>query len=199
MSSHDPPTASGSAEAGFTLIEVIVVATLLAVVAAVLMTPMILTSKVQARQTNYAFAQQQARSAVESMVAQVRQASAINTPDSNTNMIDMNVYLGGTPLHVVYQCDVNQPGTNGQYRECIRVQAAIGATLPPLTAGTVVANNLTNGTAADPVFSLGPSGVAPYYMTATLKVPASGGVNGGQQHTIVLTDGALMRNMNIGN
>jgi prepilin-type N-terminal cleavage/methylation domain-containing protein len=186
-----------ASEAGFTLIEVIVVATLLSVVVGVLMAPLILSSKQQTKTMNYAFAQQEARTALESMVAQVRQANAVLTPDSNTNSIDMNVTLNGTTVQVYYECDIVQPGTS--YHECVRVQAAVGATLPSLSTGTVVARNLLNGTATDTVFSLGPSGPAPYYMTATLKVPASGGTNNGLTHSIVFSDGALMRNMNVGN
>ena len=184
-------------EGGFTLIEVIVVAALLAVVTGVLMSPLVIASKQQTKDSNYAFAQQQARTALEAMVAQVRQANAINTPDSNTNSIDMNVTLNGATYRVFYECDIVQPGAS--YHECVRLQAAVGASLPSISTGTVVARNLLNGTATDTVFSLGPSGPAPYYMTATLKVPASGGANSGLTHLIVFSDGALMRNMNIGN
>ena len=55
------------------------------------------------------------------------------------------------------------------------------------------------GTPVSGVFSFGPDPVAPYYMTATIQVPASGGMNGGLTHSIMFSDGALMRNMNVGN
>jgi len=113
----------------------------------------------------------------------------------------MNVTLGGSALHVVYECDIPQPGT--AYKECVRAQAAQGANVN-LATGQVVARNLLNGTSADPVFTLGPSADAPYYMTATLKIPASGGTSAqssgspGLQHQLVFTDGALMRILNVG-
>ena len=69
----------------------------------------------------------------------------------------------------------------------------------PSTSGTIAITHLENGSSSDPVFSFGPDPVAPYYMTATIKVPASDGANGGLTHAIVLSDGALMRNENIGN
>jgi hypothetical protein len=59
--------------------------------------------------------------------------------------------------------------------------------------------NLVNGTVPDPVFSFAPDPISPYYMTATIKVPASGGAANGLTHSIVLSDGALMRNQNVGN
>jgi prepilin-type N-terminal cleavage/methylation domain-containing protein len=197
LHAHTQSRPGSVAEAGFTLIEVIVVAALLSVVVAALTAPLAFSIRQTNTGIDYAYSQQQARTAIESMVAQVRQATAILTPDSNTNSIDMNVTLNGAALQVYYECDIAQPGTS--YHECVRVQAPIGSSLPSLSTGTVVASNLTNGTSTDQVFSLGPSGPAPYYMTATLKVPASGGTNDPLTHQVVLSDGALMRNMNIGN
>ena len=63
----------------------------------------------------------------------------------------------------------------------------------------VVARNLLNGTTSSPVFSFGPDPNAPYYMTATLVVPASDGKAYGLNHSIVLSDGTLMRNLNVSN
>jgi hypothetical protein len=80
----------------------------------------------------------------------------------------------------------------------VRLQAAAGAALPPLSAGVVVLTNVTNGTLADPVFTFTPNGVSPTYVTARIKVPASGGTNGGLTHSIVLSDGVLLRNQAVG-
>ncbi len=185
-------------EVGFTLVEILVVVALLVTVLGLLMAPLTMSMRQESTNANYAFAQQRARTAIEAIVAQVRQANAMFTTSATSNIIDMNVTLNGSTVQVYYECDVAQAGTS--YHECIRVQAAVGATITTLTGGSVVATNLTNGTAADPVFSLAPSGFAPYYMTATLKVPASGGYATSQlAHTISFTDGALMRNLNIGN
>jgi hypothetical protein len=109
----------------------------------------------------------------------------------------MNVSLNGTSLLVQYECDIPQPGTS--YRECVRVQAPVGGNLPSLSTGAVVVANLQNGTSTNPVFSWGPDPNAPYYMTATIQVPASGGNNIGLGHSLVFSDGALMRNLNVGN
>jgi hypothetical protein len=183
-------------QGGFTVMEMAVASAVLVLVVGALMAPMITSASVQSRDSNYAYAQQEARTGLDSMVAQIRQAWAIlgTTPNS----VEMNVNLAGVAEHVFYECDVPQPGSS-VYRECVRLQAAAGSALPPVSAGMVVIRNLTNGTTTDPVFSFAPDPVAPYYMTATVKVPASDGVNGGLTHSITFSDGALMRNQNVGN
>jgi hypothetical protein len=173
----------------------LVVISMLVIVVGALMVPMVVGQRTQARDANYAFAQQEGRTGLDAVISQVRQAWAILS--TGPNSVEMNVNVNGTPQHVYYECDIPQPGT--AFRECIRSQAPAGSALPPLTSGTVVMRNLTNGTDADPVFSFGPDPVAPYYMTATIKVPASDGAYGGLTHSIVLSSGALMRNQNVGN
>ncbi len=81
----------------------------------------------------------------------------------------------------------------------MRAQSAAGSALPALSSAGVAITDLTNGTVSSPVFSFGPDPVAPYYMTATISVPASDGAAGGLAHSIVFSDGALMRNQNVGN
>jgi prepilin-type N-terminal cleavage/methylation domain-containing protein len=183
-------------EAGFTLIEVLIVVLLLSLVAGAVMAPLVLSQRIQNRDSNYAYGQQEARTGLDGMVSQVRQAWAILS--TTPNAVEMNVNLNGVGEHVFYECDVPQPGST-VYHECVRLQAPAGSALPALSTGTVVLRNLLNGTTADPVFSFGPDPVAPYYMTATVKVPASDGANGGFTHSIVFSDGALMRNQNVGN
>jgi Tfp pilus assembly protein PilW len=182
-------------QAGFTLIEVLIVCLLTAVVVGAVATPMVVSAKNQKRSANYSYAQEQARAGLDMMVSQVRQATSILA--STPNSIEMNVSLRGVALTVLYECDIPQTGTS--YRECIRVQAAQGANLPSLTSGEVVIRNLINGTTASPVFTLYPTSVSPYYMTATLSVPASGGAAGGLTTSVVFSDGALMRNLNVDN
>jgi prepilin-type N-terminal cleavage/methylation domain-containing protein len=183
-------------EEGFTLIEVLIVSSLLAVVLGALMYPIALGERTQKRDANYAYAQQRARTGLDSMVSQIRQATSILS--SGPNYVELNVTLSGTALLVDYQCDVPQSGT--QYHECVRVQTAAGSQLPSVSSSSpVVIKNVVNGTT--PVFSWGPDPSAPYYMTATIGVPASGGSTGlgGLYHTIWFSSGALMRNLNVAN
>jgi hypothetical protein len=160
-----------------------------------IMAPLVGAQRGQTRDANYAAAQQEARTGLDGLVSQVRQAWVVLS--TSPNSVEMNVNLNGTAVHVYYECDIPQPASS--YRECVRVQSPAGSPLPSLTTGSVVIRNLMNGTTGDPVFSFGPDPVSPYYMTATVKVPASGGSNGGLSHSIVLSDGALMRNQNVGN
>jgi prepilin-type N-terminal cleavage/methylation domain-containing protein len=184
-----------AAEAGFTLIEVLVGTALVALVAGAIMTPMVTSARVQNNDANYAYSQQQARTGLDAMVAQIRQAWSLTSPDPN--QVDMNVFINGSLQRVFYECDVPQPGST-IYHECVRLQVSAGNSLPALSTGTVAIKNLTNGTGADPVFTFAPDPVAPYYMTATVKVPASGATNSSLNHSIVFSDGALMRNQNVG-
>lgn len=188
---------------GYTLVELLVAMSLTVVVLAGIVTMLVLAARVQARDSRYAYAQDDARTGLDRMVNEIRQA--VSVVASGPNFVDMNVYLnsGGEPqeYQVYYECDIPQPGTS--YNECVRVQAAVGASLPSLSTGDPVITNLENGTATEPVFTWAPSPVAPYYMTATIDVPASDGGNTtlgmGFTHTVAISDGALMRNLNVQN
>lgn len=182
-------------EAGYALLELLVALTMLIVVLSTLMVPMMTTQRLESTTLNYAAAQQQARTGLDAMVSQVRQA--YNILDTSGNSVDFDVYIGSTAYRVFYECDIAQP--HSSYRECMRLQVAAGSSLPPVSSGTIAIRNLTNGTTANPVFSFAPDAQAPYYMTATVQVPASDGASGGLTHTVTFSSGALMRNENVGN
>jgi prepilin-type N-terminal cleavage/methylation domain-containing protein len=183
-------------EDGFTLVEVLVSISLLAVVLGILMVPIVDSQRIETRDENYAYSQQEARTGVESMVAQIRQATAILSQPSDYAVV-FNITISGQPLTVLYECDIAQP--NSPYHECVRAQTAQGGN-PNASSGTVVARNLLN---TIPVFKFGPDPNAPYYMTATLEVPSSDGASSNPtyalSHKIVLSDGTLMRNLNVAN
>jgi Tfp pilus assembly protein PilW len=175
------------------LVEALLVCLMMAVVLGAVFRPLITSERAQIRNANYSYAQEQARAGLDSMVSQIRQATAIlsDTPNS----LDMNVSLRGVLLQVYYECDIPQPGST-TYWECVRLQTSQGSTLPALSSASVVIRNLPkNGT----VFTFYPNSVAPYYMTATINVPASGGLANGLSSHIVFSDGALMRNLNVDN
>jgi type II secretory pathway pseudopilin PulG len=183
-----------AADAGFSLIEMLIVLSGLVVVISALVIPLEVSQRVQVRDTEYAFSQQNGRTGLDSMVRQIRQSYAVLS--TAPNAIEINVDLSGVDEHVLYECDVAQTGTS--YRECVRLQAAAGSALPALSAGTVVIQNLLNGTLADPVFTYSPNDIYPTYVTATAKVPASGGTNSSYAHSIVLSDGVLLRGLLVG-
>jgi type II secretory pathway pseudopilin PulG len=182
-------------EHGYTVFEVLVVVAVLSAAMSAVMLPMMVSQRTEARNINYDYAQQAERTGLDSMVIQIRQA--YNILATSGNSIDFDIYLNGVAYRVYYECDVPQP--NSSYRECMRLQVPAGSSLPALSTGKVVIQNVINGTSADPVFTFAPDPEAPYYMTATIRVPASGGTKSGFNHTISFSDGALMRNENVGN
>jgi hypothetical protein len=128
------------------------------------------------------------------MAAEIRQASAILS--TSPNSVEFNETRGGVAEHVLFDCDVVQPHTT--YQECVRLQGAVGGSLPALSQGKVVLSYLMNGTASNPVFTFAPDPIAPDYVTVTVNVPANGGHRLGLTKAIVISDGVLMRNLYVG-
>src|SRR5437763_8059798 len=89
-----PRCRMAAAQAGYTLIEVLVVAAIFVTVMGALVAPMVTSANVQKRDTNYAYAQQEARTGLDGMVSQIRQAWAILSTDPNA--VEMDVNLNGT-------------------------------------------------------------------------------------------------------
>jgi prepilin-type N-terminal cleavage/methylation domain-containing protein len=197
------PRARLARQRGYTLVELLVAMALTVVVLGGIVTSLVLAARIQKRDARYAYSQDDARVQLDRMVNEIRQA--VNIVSSGPNFVDMNVDLsvGGLPqeYQVYYECDIPQPGSS--YNECVRLQAAVGASLPSLSTATPVITNLQNGTTTNPVFTWAPSPIAPYYMTATIDVPAADGRNTslgmGLTHSIAISDGALMRNLNVQN
>jgi len=177
---------------GFTLVELLVVMSMFIVVLGATLNILLDSSRVQTRDSAWAYAIQNARTGLAEMTHEIRQASGVNSDDPN--FVDFNLTLAGTAEHVVYECNIAQPGTS--YRECVRFEAAVGASLP--STGRLAVQYLVNGTLADPVFSFTPNALNPTFVGVTIKVPASGGVltgGAGLNHTVVLSDGAYMRDV----
>jgi Tfp pilus assembly protein PilW len=179
------------------LIELLVASAIALVVLGGVFSMLILSQRQQSKEVNYALAQSSAQQQLDTMVSQIRQAW--NIVSSGPNSVDMDVNLAGSPVQVYYECDI--PSAQAGFNECVRLQTSVGAALPSLSSATTVVPLIANGTSTDPVFSWGPSAIAPYYMTATIKVPASEGAASSLSlnHTIVFSDGALMRNENVQN
>lgn len=182
-----------------TLIELLMAMAISTLVLGAVVSMLVVSQQIETRDGRYAYAQDRARVQLDAMVSEIRQATDILS--AGPNYVDMNVDIDNTPYQVYYECDIPETGT--PYNECIRLQLAVGAPLPSLAGAPVAVSDLENGTATNPVFSWGPSPIAPYYMTATIDVPAAAGgttADGlGLNHTIVISDGALMRNENVQN
>jgi type II secretory pathway pseudopilin PulG len=192
-------TRSLAGNGGYTLIELLMAMAMTVVVLGGIVSMLVLSQRAETRAANYAYAQDDARAGLDAMVSEIRQSW--NIVSAGPNYVDLDVNLQGQPYQVYYECDIPQPGS--AYNECIRLQFAVGAAIPSLQGAPVAIQNLQNGTSTNAVFSWGPSAIAPYYMTATIDVPAA--YDGttkdglGLNHTIVISDGALMRNENVQN
>jgi type II secretory pathway pseudopilin PulG len=183
-------------QAGLTLVELLVTTSILMVVIGALLATFESSQRIVPNDVEWSHALQEGNAGLLRMVREIRQAAAIigTTP----NAVDFRVTLGGQDQHVLYQCDVVQAGT--PYRECMRVQAAVGAALPLAASGQPVIARLLNGTVADPVFSYTPNAIAPTFISVTVKLPAAGERSSapGTAHAIVLADGAYLRNQDLG-
>jgi len=133
---------------------------------------------------------QAASSQEASMLHEIPQAYGILS--TTPNSIDFLAATGGVRQQVEYACDGAQPRT--AFRECARLHGAVGAALPAPSTGAPVITNLLDGTPTNPVFGFNPNGFNPTYVTLHLEVPASAGSVYGLSHSIVLNDGAFLRN-----
>ncbi len=177
-------------EHGFTLIEALVVSMLGLVVLGATLAPVVSSQRAEVRAAASQDQLQAATSQEASMLHEIRQAYGILS--TTPNSVDFLVATGGVRQQVEYACDVAQPAT--AYRECVRLHGAVGAVLPAASTGAPVITNLLNGTPTDPVFGFNPNGYNPTYVTLHLELPASGGSSYGLSHSIVLDDGAFLRN-----
>jgi Tfp pilus assembly protein PilV len=177
-------------ERGTTLVEVLVAATLGVIVLGATLEPLVTTQRAEQRATAWQDQLAQAEVQTARMMHEIRQAYSVVA--ASPNSIDFLISLAGASVQVSYRCDVAQPGT--AYRECVRLQAAVGAALPAVSSGAPVVTGLLDGSPADPVFGFSPNALDPTYVTSHLEFPAAGGSAYGLTHPIVIDDGAYLRN-----
>ena len=182
-------------QACFSLIEL-----LIELVALLAITPAILdalnnSSKVNARDTEWALSLQAGRVGLTRMANEVRQSYQLNA--ATPNSIDFNVTEGSASERVYYQCNVSQPSSS--YRECVRLQTTVGGSLPTINTAAPIITNVLNGTTADPVFTYSPDSIDPNYVQLRIELPAAGSLATGRglSHTIVFLDGAFLRNQTV--
>ncbi len=190
------PAPSRRGQAGFALIELMVVGLILVMVMGATVTLLEAGTRAEARSQEFAAAIADAQAGLARMVREIRQASSVTA--TTPNSIDFVVTLAGTPQRVFYECDVSHVGTT--YNECVRLSAAAGAALPALSTGAPLIPRIANGTAAHPVFAFSPDAIAPTYVDARVELPAAGGLTGGRglSHNVVLDAGAYLRNLDVG-
>jgi hypothetical protein len=182
--------AAASAQAGATLIELLVASATAIVVFLAILALVESSTQVEARETEWTLVLEEDRAGVARMVRDIRQATAVE--EAAGSAITFLATTAGKSWKIRYECAVSQAGTS--YKECVRLAVEQGGSLP--TSGPVVARYL-----ADPaeVFSYAPSASAPTMATVKLELPANGGLRSssghGYSHNVVLEDSALMRNL----
>jgi type II secretory pathway pseudopilin PulG len=201
-------------EGGFTLIEVMVTATMLVVVLGAVLSVFEATNRVAAKDSERSVAINEATVGLNRMTRDLRQTYQVVGPTAGTTSNYMDVLVRITPSgtttpqnrRVLYKCDAPSDKFTG-YRECVRYESSASTGSPGSPPGgataTVVADRLQNGTSGDPVFSnlRYPTGASrPTMGEVTFKMPASGerkATGGDYTHSITLGDGFYMRNLDV--
>lgn len=176
-----PPT-SLRGEAGFTLIEVLVTATLMLVVVGAVLTVMENTVRVSAQDRERALAIREAEAQLGRLVREARGAYRVHA--ATATRLDLDVHAQGVSRRVAFDCSGGR---------CTRQELNPDGTAkgPAATiVARVVAGSQVFATTADA------SGKVTY-VAVTLRVPASGERGVGYQHEIRLHDGIALRNAGI--
>lgn len=199
------------AQNGFTLIEVLLSASLSIVVLGAVLAALVMSQNTQSRESEWAATISEARTNLSTMTHELRQAYRIQIEATNHAKITFDTTIGTTEWAIEYNCKESQPST--EYKECVRraVQfkegkAPTAAELSSATAVPVV-RDVLNGTKADepeskedPIFQeFSPNEIAPDLVTIRLVVPASGTLKLASadvyKHHVVLYEGAYIRDM----
>jgi prepilin-type N-terminal cleavage/methylation domain-containing protein len=185
---------------GFTLSELLAASALTLVVASATLYLLETSSNDEKKTAAWATQVQLGQATLERMAHDVRSATVVVAADYNFIQVMANVPVNGTrtPQVIDYSCGP-QSGTN--YIQCVRRQASSSAGLSSATGQTIL-TNLENGTSsANPIFSCVPANcINPTYIGIKAVMPASGELAPGPGHnnTVVLDDGAYLRNPGVG-
>jgi type II secretory pathway pseudopilin PulG len=161
-------------EAGYALIELLVVASLLVIVLGAILTLGETSQRVAPKESERANVIREAQVGLHRMTRELRHAYEDVAVTPSTMAADV---LGRDG--VSYDCSQPHP-TNANYTRCLRYVNGVG--------GEVVIDRVLNG---DAVFTLTP----PDYVHATVEVNAGGDLKNGYDHPILLEDGFYMRNL----
>jgi prepilin-type N-terminal cleavage/methylation domain-containing protein len=175
------------AQSGFTLVETLVAAALLAVVLTAVLSLFELSAKQAAGDQERAHAIREAQVGLTGLVRQGRQAYKIHA--NTAQRLEFSVLLRGEDRRVVYDCAVEHP-TRPDTRRCVRFQVLGdgGQTSPEVVIDRVLNTD---------VFAYTPDSGSPTYVTVNIEAPAAGERDGGFAHKIVLNDGFAVRNAGV--
>jgi competence protein ComGC len=176
-------------DAGFTLVEVLVVAMTLSFVLIALLSLSDTTQKLAPKDQERAHVLRESQVGLHRMTRELRQAYDMTT--WNDYVMDVNVKVNGADKRVVYKCDQAHPTDSGFYR-CVRYEVFVnGSTTPQETVIDRVAKTTVF---TYPTLKNG----KPLYVTAKVEVPSKGDLKDGYKYRDVLDDGFFLRNRDLG-
>lgn len=170
-------------ERGFTLIELMITASILSMVLLALFAMIDVSARIAPQDQERGHVIQEAQVGLHRMTRELRQAHRVVSGDADTLVVE--VVVGGTTRQVTYDCGTTHP-TDSAYRQCTRI---VGG------SSEVTVDYVVNGSRA--VFEYGTTPATDArYVTARVFVSARGGRKQGQglRHEILYEDGFYMRN-----
>ena len=181
-------------EGGFTLIEVLVTVSLLGVVLAAALSFSDTGTKVAEKDLERSHAIDEAQSGMAQIQRDLRTATQVlagTSGDSNAVEFVASKQAGGgrTTQQVRYDCAVPSP-TRPTLRACFRYVGPPGSS--PGGAGSLVLDQVTNGTAGNPVFRPSASG---RFVGIHLERSAAGTRRDGYAYSVTLDQGVYLRNL----
>jgi type II secretory pathway pseudopilin PulG len=180
-------------EAGYSLIELMAVVSLLLVIVGAVLALAETAQRVAPRDQERAHAIREGQVGLHAMTKHLRQAYLLHS--ATAYAMDVSILQAGVVKRYSYECDQAHP-TVATYNRCYRYEVVGGVK----GSGTVVIDRILNGPAGtgatNPVFTYetNSSGVVTY-AEAAVDVPARGGRVNGHAHKIALYDGFYMRNL----
>lgn len=162
-------------ERGFSLVEVLLVASVLAVVLGAILSLSATTAKLAPNDDERALVLEEARTGLNGMTRELREATSVGS----TSDYSFQVNLGSRVI--TYACNVPHPSIAGR-TQCTRKEGT--------SAAATVVDHVLNVATGTPVFSRSGN-----YAAVKLRVAAAGERTEGHKHTITLEDGFFMRNL----
>ena len=172
------------AEGGFTLIEVMISASILAVVLLAILALLDTSARIAPQDQERGHAIQESQTGLYRMTRELRQAHQVVSGDADTLVVRVLPRGSATEVTVTWDCGTAHP-TDPGLRRCTRT---VGG------SQEVVIDRVVNGTRA--VFEYDAAPTAARYVRASVIVPSRGErvAAAGHRHEIVLYDGFYMRN-----
>lgn len=176
-------------QSGFTIIEVLVVATTLSFVLIALLSLSETTQKLAPKDQERAHVLRESQVGLHRMTRELRQAYDMTSWGAYT--MDVNVKANGVDKRVVYKCDEPHPTDTAFYR-CVRYEILGNGSATPKE--TVIDRVAKTTVFTYPTLKNG----KPLYVTAKVEVPSKGDRPDGFKYRDVLDDGFYLRNRDLG-